>query len=200
MVLGVTGGIATGKSSVAQMFSDRGVPVVSADVIARQAVAPGSATLDALVAHFGPEILSADGTLDRVELGKTVFADPSAREELNRITHPEIARLAISELDKLGAAGHPLILYEAPLLFEAGAESRVDQILVVITDPDIQLERLVRRDGISSAAALARIEAQMPLAEKVRRADWLVDNSGTMTQTAAQVENIHQELTTLKPT
>jgi len=197
MILGITGGIATGKSSVAVMFSDLGAVVVSADELSRQTVAPDSEVLIALVARFGPEILSADGSLDRPALADIIFADPAARDDLNRITHPAIARLADETLHALKKAGHQLIIYEAPLLFEAGAESRVDQILVVSTDPDIQLDRLVDRDGISRAAAAARVDTQMPLVEKISRADYLVDNSGPVAETAVQVEHVYKELTGL---
>lgn len=197
MVLGVTGGIATGKSSVASMFATLGATVVSADELSRQAVAPGTAALAALAARFGPDIISAEGSLDRPALSAIVFTDAEARADLNRITHPAIGRLAEEKLQTLKAAGHHLIIYEVPLLFEASAESRVDQILVVITDPETQLERLIDRDGIDQLAASARVSAQMPLVEKVRRADYLIDNSGSTTETAIQVEKLFLELTKL---
>lgn len=199
MVLGITGGIATGKSSVAAMFGDLGAVVLSADDLARAAVAPGSDALASLVDRFGQKILTADGCLDRVAMAALVFADPSARDELNRITHPAIAILAEEQLLALRAAGHEMIVYEAPLLFEAAAESRVDRILVVITSPEIQLDRLISRDRINRDEALARIAAQMPLAEKVRRADYLVDNSGPVDETELQVDHIYRELAGVSP-
>ena len=194
MVLGVTGGIATGKSSVAAMLGECGAVVVSADDLARQAVAPGSDALAALVERFGRGILFADGALDRERLARLVFADPVARAELNRITHPAIARLAEERLAQLRAAGHPLIVYEAPLLFEAGAESRVDQVLVVCTAPDIQQQRLMQRDTLSAEDAQTRIATQMPLTEKIRRADYLIDNSGTLAEARLQVAELCKEL------
>jgi len=194
MVLGVTGGIATGKSSVAAMLGECGAVVVSADDLARQAVAPGSEALAALTERFGREILAADGTLARERLAELVFADASARADLNRITHPAIARLAEARLARLRAAGHTLIVYEAPLLFEAGAESRVDQVLVVSAAAEVQLQRLMRRDAISVDDAQARIAAQMPIVEKIRRADYLIDNSGPPAETRQQVDALCKEL------
>ena len=197
MVLGVTGGIATGKSSVTLMFGELGAVVVSADEMARQAVAPGSDALAALVSRFGRDVLNGDGTLNREKLSAIIFADAGARADLNAITHPAIAELAVAELEKLRAAGHPLIVYEAPLLFEASAESRVDQVLVVITDPETQIERLVARDGISRDEAQRRIDAQMPLAEKVSRADYVIDNSGPAEETRQDVAAMNRELLTV---
>lgn len=194
MILGITGGIATGKSSVARMFGDCGAVVVSADDLSRQAVAPGSATLAALTDRFGRQILDASGALDRTALAALVFSDSAARADLNRITHPAIARLADEKLHALSSAGHPLIVYEAPLLFEASAESRVDQVLVVTVDPDIQLDRLIKRDGLSRGEALARIEAQMPLFEKISRADYVIDNSGSIDETKDLVKKMYQHL------
>jgi dephospho-CoA kinase len=194
MILGVTGGIATGKSSVAAMFGELGATVVSADELARLAVVPGSPALEALVDRFGRDILAADGTLDRAALADIVFADPEARLELNRITHPAIARLAVERLAELRAAGHALIVYEAPLLFEAGAESRVDKVLVVTASLEIQLQRLMEREAIDADEARARIDAQMPLAEKIRRADFLVDNAGSPNDTRRQVETLYDDL------
>ncbi len=199
MILGITGGIATGKSSVARMFGDCGAVVVSADDLSRQAVAPGSATLAALTDRFGRQILDASGALDRTALAALVFSDSAARADLNRITHPVIARLADEKLRALKSAGHPLIVYEAPLLFEASAESRVDQVLVVTVDPDIQLDRLIKRDGLSRGEALARIEAQMPLVEKISRADYVIDNSASVGETKAQAEKLYHYLLQFNP-
>ncbi len=199
MILGITGGIATGKSSVARMFGDCGAVVVSADDLSRQAVAPGSATLAALTDRFGRQILDASGALDRTALAALVFSDSAARADLNRITHPAIARLADEKLHALSSAGHPLIVYEAPLLFEASAASRVDQVLVVTVDPDIQLDRLIKRDGLSRGEALARIEAQMPLVEKISRADYVIDNSASVGETKAQAEKLYHYLLQFNP-
>jgi len=194
LVLGITGGIASGKSSVAAMFADLGAVVVSADQLAREAVAPGTGTLTRLVGAFGPAIIDASGALDREALGRIVFADPAARERLNAITHPAIARLSEARLGELRWQGVPLVVYEAPLLFEAGAEQRVDRILVVTVDPDVQQQRLVARDRLGAAEIAARIAAQWPQAEKVVRADYVIDNSGDLEQARSQVAALHRLL------
>lgn len=194
MVLGVTGGIATGKSSVASMFAQLGAAVVSADKLAREAVAPGTDVLADLAARFGEKIIADDGTLDRAALSEIVFTDSAARDDLNRLIHPAIARLAEERLSRLRQSGKRLIVYEAPLLFEAGAESRVDRVLVVVADPDTQLGRLVKRDEISRLDARNRIDSQMALADKAARADYVIDNSGSEEQTYAQVRELFNRL------
>lgn len=194
LIIGLTGGIASGKSSVAAMFAELGAVVVSADQLARQAVAPGSPTLQALTAAFGPAILGAAGELDRGVLARLVFANPVVRERLNAITHPAIAGLAEARLRELHAQGVPLVVYEAPLLFEAGADRRVDRVLVVTVDPDIQRVRLMMRDHLDAAEVQARIAAQWPQTEKVARADYVIDNSGSLDETRRQVVALHHHL------
>jgi dephospho-CoA kinase len=197
MILGITGGIATGKSVVTQAFRALGAAVVSADELAREVVRPGSTTLQRLVKHFGPSILREDGTLNRAALADLIFSDSQARKDLNGITHPAIARLAEQRLKELVQEGKPLIVYEAPLLFEAGAEQRVDAVLVVKVDDHVQLQRLMARDGISEAEAKARISAQMSQQEKASRADYLIDNSNSLGKTVAQVKSLFKRLVNL---
>lgn len=199
MILGITGGIASGKSSVTEIFRLLGAAVVSADELAREAVRPGSVTLRKLVAHFGRNILQEDGTLNRKALAQRIFADPRAREALNRITHPAIADLAKERLRQLAEGEAPLVVYEAPLLFEAGAERRVDAVLVVRVDERVQLQRLMDRDGIGEKEALARIASQMKQEEKIARADYVVDNSGTFDETEALVRALFRRLTSAPP-
>lgn len=187
MVLGITGGIASGKSTVGDMFRKRGAPVVSADQLAREVVLPGSPTLARLVERFGKKILAADGSLARETLARLIFADETARADLNAITHPAIAALAEERLAQLRNCGATLVAYEAPLLFEAGAEGRVDQVLLVWVEPQVQLQRLMARDGLAETEARIRIAAQMPLAEKAARADFVIDNSGSPAVTEEQV-------------
>ncbi len=194
MILGVTGGIATGKSSVTELFRAAGLPVVSADALAREVVRVGTDALRMIVERFGVKVLATDGTLDRDKLSQIIFADDTARQDLNRITHPAIAQLAESTLAGLVDAGATHIIYDAPLLYEAGAESRVDKVLVVTAQAEVQKQRLMARDGIDVKTAVARIAAQMPLDEKVKRADFVVDNSGTPEETAGQVMDLCQEL------
>lgn len=198
-ILGVTGGIASGKSTVARLFATLGATVVSADELAREAVRPGSAALKDLVGRFGPGILDGDGGLDRKALAAVVFADPQARQDLNRITHPAIALLASKRLARLVREGSPLVVYEAPLLFEAGAEGRVDRVLTVTVDEQQQLKRLMERDGLDEAAARQRVDAQMPQAEKAARADYVIDNSGSLAQVEAQVRALFRQLAEAPP-
>ena len=196
LILGITGSIASGKSLIASEFEKLGAARVDADQLAREIVAQGSPVLAALVVQFGAGILLASGALDREALGQLVFADPAAREQLNRIVHPAIAELAIDRLRTLQAErGVPLIVYEAPLLFEAGAEGRVDQVLVVRIDPEIQLQRLMARDQLDAVAAQQRVAAQMSQQEKLARADYVIDNSGTVEVTLQQVDELWQRLT-----
>ena len=195
LILGLTGNIASGKSTVAREFARLGAVVVDADQLAREVVAPGSAVLEKLVETFGEEILRADGTLDRSAMGQRIFADQAARERLNRIIHPAIAELSTKRLAELRHRRDlPLILYEAPLLFEAGAENRVDRVLVVTVDPQVQVRRLMARDHCDAAAARQKIAAQMPQAEKIARADYVIDNSTTPADLQRQVERVWAEL------
>ena len=194
MVLGLTGNIASGKSLVARLLAVQGAEVLSADALAREVVAPGSAVLLQLVQQFGDQILDAQQALDRGALAERVFADPQALAALNRLTHPAIARLAAERLAALRAANIKLIVYEAPLLFEAAAEKRVDQVLVVTIDPVIQLQRLMARDGFGRDDALRRIGSQMPQEQKAARADYLIDNSGSLADLEAAVNQLWTRL------
>ena len=196
LILGITGNIASGKSLVAEAFARHGAALVDADQLARQIVAPQSPVLQQLVTLFGAAILLENGELNREKLGEIIFADSAARQELNRITHPAIAELAIGRLQMLKSKpGVPLIVYEAPLLFEAGAEGRVDQVLVVSIEPEIQLQRLMARDGLDEAAAKQRVDAQMPQQEKLARADYVIDNSGSVEDVLRQVGALWKRLT-----
>jgi len=196
MILGVTGGIAGGKSTVVALLADLGARVISADQLSRELVEPGRPALKALVARFGKAILNPDGTLDRAGLGAQVFADPQARRDLEAILHPAIAELSRQRLQdavqQMGPDG--LVVYEAPLLFEAHAEDRVDQVLTVTVDEAVQLQRLMQRDQCDETAARQRIAAQMPQAEKARRADYVIDNSADLTRLKTQVEQLYLTL------
>ncbi|MDY0190295.1 MAG: dephospho-CoA kinase [Desulfuromonas sp.] len=180
MILGVTGGIASGKSTVAKMLGEMGALVISADELARELVLPGSAVLLQVQKRFGAQMLKSDGTLDRKRLGDYVFSRPEARRELEEIMHPAIAELSKKRLlqasrtqEKTGG----LVVYEAPLLFEAGARDRVDRVLTVTVAEDVQLRRLQKRDSCSIADAKKRVAAHIPQSEKVRLADYVIDNS-----------------------
>ncbi len=194
MILGITGNIASGKSRVAARMAELGAAAVSADQLAREVVAPGSETLAALVNVFGEAILAADGSLDRSRLAEIVFADVGARKRLEAITHPAIGRLAEERLRRLWQEGHRLVVYEAPLLFEAGAVGRVDRVLVVLADTEVRLARLMARDGLDREAALRRIRAQMSQEEKAARADYVIDNSGSWEDCRRQVDALYRRL------
>lgn len=194
MILGVTGGIASGKSLVTRLFQRLGAAVISADELAREVVAPGSSTLARLAERFGPEILLPSGELDRGTLGALIFSDPKARAALNAITHPAIATLSVARLAELAAGDWPLVVYEAPLLYEAGAESRVDAVLVVTVPDTLQLQRLMARDQLSEPAARERIAAQFPQAEKAARADFIIANDDTVATLETRVKALFDRL------
>ncbi len=194
LILGITGSIASGKSLVAELLRQKGAFVLSADQLARELVEPGSPLLDRLATLFGVEILTENGELDRENLGRLVFDDEEARQKLNALLHPAIATLSEQRLAELVKNGAALIVYEAPLLFEAGAEKRVDKVLVVTVDPRIQLQRIVARDRLDEPAARLRVAAQMSQLEKAARADYLIDNSGSFTDLEKEVDRLWLEL------
>lgn len=189
-VIGLTGGIATGKSSVAMFFSAKGIPVIDADQLARDAVLPGSPALKKILALFGPEVFTHDGQLDRKRLGAIIFTDSEKRRQLEGILHPEIRKQAEEQIAQAVAIGHKRLIYMAPLLIEAGASDRVDDIWVVTVRPDIQLERLMRRDGINCEEAERRVKSQMSLTEKERYGSVVIDNSGTEAETQIILESV----------
>jgi dephospho-CoA kinase len=189
-LIGLTGGIASGKSAVARMLRARGVPVIDADQLARDVVAPGTDGLRAIVERFGAGVLLDDGTLDRKKLGAVVFGDDAARRDLNAITHPRVAQLAMEKLEALRASGAPVAVYEVPLLFENNLEGMMDATVLVAARDDVQLARLMARDGIDEAAARARMNAQMPLAEKRKRATFVLENDGTLGDAERQLDEI----------
>lgn len=194
MILGLTGNIASGKSTVAGFFAEAGAKLLSADQLAREVVRPGSPLLRQIVARFGAEVLRPGGELDRVVLSNLIFADPQARQALNDMLHPAIADLSQQRLAELNVAAGNLVVYESPLLFEAGAEGRVDKILVVTVDPQQQLLRLMQRDTIDERTARSRIATQMPQDEKISRADFVIDNSGTPEDCRIQVMKLAKNL------
>jgi dephospho-CoA kinase len=191
----LTGGIASGKSTVARMFVELGAPVVDADLIAREVVAPGQPALADIVRAFGAGVLDAAGELDRKKLGAIVFADDAKRRALNAITHPRIAAVTQSRLAELRARGEPVALYEAALLVENNIHHGLDGLIVVSTDEARQRERLAARDALDAAAVGARLAAQAPLAEKLAAATWVIDNSGSLDDTRRQVNALWQTLT-----
>jgi dephospho-CoA kinase len=194
IVIGLTGGIASGKSTVAAMLRELGAPIVDADQLARHVVEPGQPALTDIVARFGDDMLDADGCLDRKRMAERVFADPKARAALNAIVHPQIAIASRVQLAELGAAGHRVALYEAALLVENRVHGGLDGLIVVSAPESAQIERLCQRDSIDEAAARARLAAQLPLADKLAVADWVVDNGTSREHTRAQVERVWREV------
>jgi len=192
-VLGLTGGIGSGKSTVASMFSKLGAELIDADDLARQIVEPGQPALAAILNAFGPTVVQADGRLDRKRLADIVFADPIARARLNAITHPRIRERMDAEVESRRMEPGLLIL-EVPLLYESARNESVEKTIVVWVDEATQLARLTARDGLDSGAARARIAAQLPLAEKKSLADYVIDNSGTRGETRRQVEALFRLL------
>ena len=193
-VFGLTGGIGSGKSSVAALLRERGVPVVDADELAREAVAKGSQGLAEVVAAFGRQMLGPDGNLDRQQLGALVFSDAEARKRLNSITHPRVRLLSQQRFMELERQGIALAAYDVPLLFEVGLDAVLRPVVVVAASEAEQLERIQARDGLSAEAARARIRAQLPLAEKQQRADYVVDNDGPLSALPAKVDGLLSQL------
>jgi len=186
-IIGLTGGIASGKSTIARMLEKMGASVIDADQLSRDAVIPGSMALSEIAEEFGPSILNQDGTLNRAALGKIIFADPDSRHLLEAITHPAIASLARERLDSLERKGVEVAVYMAPLLVEAGVSGRVDEIWVVFVDTETQVMRLMARDGISREEALQRINSQMPMEEKRHFGKVVIDNRGSLDDAERQV-------------
>ncbi len=192
--MGLTGGIGSGKSTVARMFAEQGVPVVDADQIARDVVAPGTDGLAEIRAAFGDSILAPDGSLDRKALAERVFADADARKQLEAILHPRIARASMARFAELASEGHPYAIYEAALLVENGSHRMMSALIVVTASEATQLARVQARDGLSEAEARARMAAQLPLEEKVRVADYVIENDGDVEDTRARAREVHRAL------
>lgn len=195
LFVGLTGGIATGKSTVAGMLREQGVPVVDADALVHEMLAPGGIAVEAVARRFGADVRAKDGGIDRAALAAIFFADEAARHDLERIVHPLVHD--DSERRLLDAAKDPavdIVVYDAALLVESGRHDGFPRLIVVFADPMTQIERLMRRDGLDVDAAGARIRAQMPLAEKVAVADYVIDNSGAWHETRRQVTELYAML------
>ena len=186
---GLTGGIASGKSTVSRMLRELGAHVLDADVLAREVVEPGTPGLAAVAARF-PGVLGPDGRLDRAKLGTRVFADANERAALNAIIHPLVREAFLEKVQALAAQGVERIIYDVPLLIEGGLQASMDGVVLVWVPRDIQKARLKARDGLDEAAAEARLAAQLPLDDKRQYATWIVDNSGELASTRAQVEQV----------
>ncbi len=193
-LFGLTGGIASGKSAVAARFRERGVPVVDADALSREVPVPGSEALELIVKEFGREVLAPDGTLDRKKLSEIAFPDPDKLRKLNAIMHPRIAMLGAQRAAEHAARGEPLVCYEAALLVENGLADAFRPLVVVSAPPELQLARTVARDAHSESHARERIAAQLPLSEKVRVADVVIENDGSLEQLREKADGALDEV------
>jgi len=188
-LLGLTGGIGSGKSTVAGMLAARGAAVIDADLLAREVVEPGTPALAEIAAEFGPSVLQPDGSLDRAALGAIVFADDARRLRLNAITHPRVGELMGRRVAAALASPAPLVVVDVPLLFEGERQGTFEGVMLVWVPAAVQLQRLVERDGWSEDEARQRIAAQMPIDDKRALATWVIDNSASIADTERQVED-----------
>jgi len=190
----LTGGIATGKSHVRARFESIGIPTVDADLLARDAVAKGSAGLAAVVRRFGSDVCEADGTLDRRKVGAIVFHDPDARRDLEKIVHPYVREMTERWFASLDPERAPFAVADIPLLFESQREGDFDAVIVTACEPETQLRRLMARDGLGEAEARQRIAAQWPLEKKIANADYVIRTDGTFDETNRQVDAVVSRL------
>ncbi len=198
MIIGLTGSIASGKSTVAKMIESYGLPIVDADVVARQVVEPGTPTLNKIAEAFGPEVIAHDGSMDRAKVGSIIFHNEEMRKTLNGIIHPAIREEMLRQRDEFISFGEKNIFMDIPLLFESKLEHFVEKIIVVSVKKEVQLQRLMERNGYSEEEANARIATQIPVKEKEQLADAVIHNNGTREDTAIQLQNILYEWNVLK--
>ena len=197
LVVGLTGGIVSGKSTVALMFKDLGAKIVDADKLGHSVILPHKPAWEKIVKIFGKDILQNDLTIDREKLGKIVFANQSLLKKLNDITHPEITKIIKKEIDSLKNKTYnqkKILIIDAALIYEAKIDRLMDKIIVVYIDEDEQIKRLIKRSNLSKDEALQRIKSQMPMKEKVKMADYVIDNSNSLDKTKKQVEKIWKNL------
>lgn len=187
LVIGLTGGIGSGKSTASAVLRSLGAPVIDADAIVHDLQAPGSPLLAEIAREFGPDVIRPDGSLDRARLGQIVFADPDRRGRLERIVHPRVREQMWAEVERHRQAGQPAVVLDVPLLIEGGLHREVDQVWLVYVDRETELARLMARDGLSEADARARLSAQMDLEAKRTYADLVFDNRSTRADLEQQV-------------
>jgi len=199
--VGLTGGIASGKSTVSKIFTSFGAKFLDADEVAREVLLPGQPAWTRLRQAFGQEFFRPDGTVKRKQLRKLVFADPEKRSQLNAIVHPEVMKEINRRSEILSSSvQNGVLLVDVPLLLEVGLANRFDKVVVVYVSESVQISRLQQRDGISEEEAKQALKAQMALSKKVEQADYLIDNSGTLEETLSQVEKVWEELLELART
>jgi dephospho-CoA kinase len=194
LIVGLTGGIASGKSTVANLIKDLGITVIDADIEARLAVEPGEKAYQQIVEHFGGEILLEDGSINRPKLGDIIFNHQEERMVLNGIVHPAVRERMNEKKVAAKERGENMVVMDIPLLFESKLTDLVEKIILVYVDEDVQLERLMKRNHYTEAEAMARIGSQMPLIEKKKRSDFIIDNNGSLEQTQKQLNAILNRL------
>lgn len=193
MIIGLTGSIASGKSTISAMLKEKGYPIIDADLVARVVVEPGTVTLSDIECIFGKEVMNEDGTLNREALGQLIFHDPAKRKQLNDLMHPAIRAEMLRQRDELFESGEETLIMDIPLLFESRLQHFVDKILVVSVKEETQLQRLMQRNSLSEEEAKARIQSQLPLSEKEKGADAVIYNNGSIEQSKVQLERILAE-------
>lgn len=196
LIIGLTGGIVSGKTTVTRIFKELGAEIIDADVIARDVVCPGKKAWRKLVEHFGVEILKENQEINRKKLGNIVFSDNNKLKLLNQITHPEIIKVIKKQLEQISnnSSKNTICIVDVPLLFETGFENMMDKTIVVYLNPEKQINRLIKRDGLTREDAIKRIQSQMPIDEKVKMADYIIDNNKNMEYTKKQVFQLWEEL------
>lgn len=196
-VVGLTGGIGSGKTTVANLFAAEGITLVDADIVAREVVAPGSEGLEAIVTHFGAEILTPEGELDRAKLRQRIFSHPEEREWLNQLLHPMIRQEMLAQVEKATSA---YVIMVVPLLFENGLDRLVNRTLVVDISPELQINRTVKRDNVDASQVNNIISSQCSRSEKLARADDIIDNQGEISTLKREVLALHQRYLQLSGT
>ncbi|MGO4888675.1 dephospho-CoA kinase [Anaerobacillus sp. MEB173] len=189
-IIGLTGGIASGKSTVSNMIIDLEIPLVDADQVARDVVMPGEPAYNEIVSHFGDHILEEDGTINRKKLGEVIFNNKEQREVLNKIVHPAVRSEMRAQTEAYQQEGHKTIVLDIPLLFESKLTYLVEKTILVYVDEEVQLKRLMERDQSSEQEAQSRISSQLPLKEKISLADEVINNNGTIEETKNQLRTI----------
>ena len=199
MIIGLTGSIASGKSTVSKMLKKKGFPIIDADLVARLVVEPGTGTLIEIENVFGQEVMNADGTLNRDALGQIIFHDTAKRKQLNDLMHPAIRAEMLRQRDELLSSGDETLIMDIPLLFESRLQHFVDKILVVSVTEETQLHRLMDRNSLSMEEAKARIQSQLPISEKEKGADAVIYNNGSIEESKGQLERILVNWDILRP-
>jgi len=194
LVVGLTGGIATGKSTVSALLKSHAIPIIDADILARQVVEPGTKAYSQIVSYFGDDIRHPDGTLDRPKLGSLVFNDAEKRKKLNSIVHPAVRQGMVWQVVRCWLKGEKICVLDVPLLIEAGLWKWVGRIVVVSCSEELQLSRLMSRDNFDEEAAKSRVSSQMPISEKTCYADHIIDNTGSKDELFTQVDALVRKL------